>query len=315
MNTPLIFLHFGDTHYLKYVIKSAIRSGNRTILIGDETNSKYKSHGVEHYMFDDYLHNSAARSLNEVYRRVGGTSFAEINAHKGAKDWTKFNFQKWIVLEEFCKRNNLASCWTFDSDTLILSDLNQLDSHFEKYNYSTMNDFNQLQGKVNDISVLTDFNKHVIELFKNEAFFDGLMKNEFSKNPSWGFTMMRVFKSLHDIKGYKTIRLKGMVIEETTFDECICFPFQMETYESEIGRALKTLYTDNSGDIFEKVADQSDRFLKLHSLNLSWVPDYHFDLVYKAFIRSESNNRSMRAIDFNRSLIEKISFKLRTRIS
>jgi hypothetical protein len=315
MKTPLIFVHFGDTHYLKYVLKSAVRSGNRTILIGDESNRKYKNYGIDHYIFDDYLQNPSVHRLSEVYRRVGGTSFSEINAHKGARDWTKFNFQKWIVLEQFCKQNELHGFWTFDSDTLILSDLNQLNSHFEKFNYSTMNEHNQLQGKVNDISILTDFNKHAIELFESQSYLSGLMKNDFSENPTWGFTMMRVFKSLFEIKEYKTVRLKDVVIDGSTFDECICFPFQMETYESERGRALKTLYTDNSGNIFEKVADQPNGFLKLHSLNLSWVPDYHFDIVFKAFIRSETKNRSMKVIDFNRSLIEKISFKLRTMIS
>ncbi|MEQ8238127.1 MAG: hypothetical protein RIA69_02895 [Cyclobacteriaceae bacterium] len=314
MKTPLIFVHFGDTHYLKYVLKSAVRSGNKTILIGDESNRKYKNYGIDHYIFDDYLQNPSAHRLSEVYRRVGGTSFSEINAHKGARDWTKFNFQKWIVLEEFCKLNELSGFWTFDSDTLIFSDLNQLNDYFEEYSYSTMNEHNQLQGKLNDISVLSSFNKLVIDLFENESFLEDLMKTDFQKNPTWGFTMMRVFESLKIQEGYNTIRLKDVVIDGATFDECICMPFQMEIYESEIGRSLKMLYANGSGNIFEKVINEPT-YLKLHSLNLSWVPDYHFDIVYKEFIHSKARDWSMRAIVFNRNIIDKISFKIRTKLS
>jgi len=309
MSDPLIFLHFGDTPYLKYVFKSAIKNGNRVILIGDDSNAKYAKLGVEHYLFDSFLGTDQSKQLDLVYKRIGGHDFTEINRAKGNRDWTKFNFQKWIVLEEFCYENRIDSFWTFDSDTIILSNLNSLNTYFDKFDYTVMNDNSQLQGRVNNVKVLAEFNKLVIELFKNHRYLDDLIANDFKKNPTWGFTMMRVFAVLNDLSKFKTVRLRDVIMNSATFDECICFPFQMETKMSNIGRQLKCLYADGKGMIYEKSLSHNGDYLRLITLNLSWVPDYYFDRVYQKI--SKDSGYKMNLIDFERSFFDKVSFRLK----
>ena len=127
MEAPIIFIHYNDPPYLKYVLQAVLKSnqGRRIVLIGDDSNAKYINIGIEHYQFRDYLTSSLAKNLEKVYKRVGGKDFEKINTSKGGEDWTKFNFMKWFVLYNFLGEQSINRFWTFDSDTLILSDLSE----------------------------------------------------------------------------------------------------------------------------------------------------------------------------------------------
>ena len=310
-SAPIIFIHYGDNDYLRYVLKTAKKFNERVILIGDESNLKHKNTGVEHYHFDELLYGEELEQFNRIYKRVGGVKFESINKSKGGKDWTKFNFQKWFVLRNFLCEKRIKSFWTFDSDTLILDDLTKYESLFDGIDYSSMNQTNQLQGKVNNVNVIDSFIQIVMECFLDVKYLKELKEGEFSANPEWGFTMMRVFEKLEKKGEFSSARLKD-ISNGLVFDECICFSLGMETNDELINdRTIKRVYKQGSL-YFER--SQQGEFHRIVTINLSWVPGYFF----RKFLSPNGLfNSKMRELNFDKTLYNLIGFywdKLRWKI-
>ncbi len=145
MSIPIVFIHYGDCSYLKYTLKSAklFNPEKRVILIGDKTNKYYsEKYNIEHYFFDNYTELKEIKELEKAYKIVGGADFERMNKSKGGKDWTKFNFIKWGVLYNFVVSQKIGKLWTFDSDTLIISNLKQKENTYKNYDYTTINSHN-----------------------------------------------------------------------------------------------------------------------------------------------------------------------------
>ena len=291
MEAPIIFIHYNDSYYLKYVLQSAkmFNPDKHIILIGDKSNRRYTEIGVEHYMFDQYLQSSQLEKFNEVYKRIGGNEFEKVNSSKGGQDWTKFNFLKWFVLCDFVKEHNITRFWTFDSDTIILSNLNSLEIRYEDVDYTVMNGLNQLQGYVRNVKYLKLFQELSISMFSDERYLKRLKQKDFAENPTYGFTMMRVFKRLSEQSDPKIKRL-NTIIDNTYFDECICVPHSKEVYREKIAdRTVKKLYSDTKGNIYQYDLDKK-RYIEVLGINLSWIPQYVFNSVFK-YAQKKYNSR------------------------
>src|SRR5262245_25312256 len=122
MIAPIIFTHYGITDYLAYTLRQATRTNpdKPRILVGDSANHQIAlANGWMHTDINS-LGSTKRDMFNARFRWVQGKHHVPV---KGGKDWLRYVFERFFVIEEFLNRNNVKSFWHFDSDTMILMPL------------------------------------------------------------------------------------------------------------------------------------------------------------------------------------------------
>ena len=94
----------------------------------------------------------------------------------------------------------------------------------------------------------------------------------------------------------KTIRL-NTIINGSTFDDVIRQEHGMEMERLRSGKEIKKVYLDSDGNFYchEKAGN---RFIKMNSLNLSWVPNDFFQIVL-AQAKKRSNEKARTKTDLS----------------
>ena len=274
MKAPIIFIHYSDSSYLKYTLQSAqlFNPDKRVILLGDETNAHYKNKGIEHFSYDDYRSGEEIEVFDKVYRFIAGK-------HHGGHKWTNFVFRRWFIIHNFISTNNIGRFWTWDSDNVILTSLSAQEYKFMNFDCTEQCSGICMNGFVTNMKVVKGYVDKINELFQREEYVEK-QKEEFETFPYYAFTEMRAYKAYKDESGIRRIRLNS-IIDGETFDDCICSPDEYETYDHKMrGRTLKKIYMGKDGNIFT-FHIPSQQLVKLNSINLSWVPDYVFDNIFR----------------------------------
>lgn len=274
MERPIIFVHYGNSEYLKYVFKCArlYNPTKRIILLGDQSNLKIAlSNGIEHYLYEDFGKTHEAETFEKVYKHIAGEQ------HK-KEFWTKFVFKRWFYVYGFIKENNFCDgFWHFDSDNMILTSLKDHEYKFENYDCTEQCNGICMNGLIAKSDVVEEYLKKINDLFQDNEYIEKQIK-DFETKPKLAFTEMRAYKTFKEDSNIKTIRL-NTIIDDESFDECICHTHGMETYNKKIGsRTLKKLYVSEDYKIFCYHLDKK-RFIKMNSLNLSWVPNYLYHYI------------------------------------
>ena len=269
-NTPIIFIHFNDSGYLEYTLKSALKFNpdKRIILLGDKSNEYYKKLGIEYYYFKDFEGSEEVKIFDKVYKFIAGSS-------QRKQPWTKFVFKRWFYMYNFIKQNDIQSFWTFDSDTLIFSDLSRYEKQFSETDCTSQCNGNCMNGYIANQKVVKNYLDKINELFQRPDYLKK-QQEEMKQNPDWAFTEMRAFATFEKENNPGVFRL-NKIINNETFDECICQEDGMET-EKKFGRTIKKLYFKN-GKIYTK-EKSSGNLIKINTLNMSWVPTLFIAKVY-----------------------------------
>ena len=91
MALPIIFIHKGDSFYLKYALENAKKFNpeSRVILIGDKV-TEYPKFVEYHEMYD---YSSSALKFKKVYKHMSTNTEAI----------ERFCFERWFILNEFLK--------------------------------------------------------------------------------------------------------------------------------------------------------------------------------------------------------------------
>lgn len=289
--TPIIFLHYGNSYYLKFVLAIAKKNnpGKKIILLGDKSNAHLTSLGIEHYYFSDYANSEKINQFNHVFHLVCGSDFEKIRTD--AKFWVRFNFLKWFILLNFCKQKEIEKLWIFDSDVYILDNLSNYESLFESYDYTTHSHNEMIQGMINNLNILDYFCNLVIELFQNKQYLDA-QKKDFLQNPRFALSMMRMFKEMFTHRKFKTIRF-NLVINNKRFDECFFFDSEYVTNTvtkektRKIYPIIKKLFYNN-GNFYLKLPASNNAYHLLITMNLSWVEPYVYPMLYKLHAHSKN---------------------------
>lgn len=261
--SPIIFIHYGDSPYLEYTLNLAKNKNpyTRVILLGDDSNKKYAGHGIEHFQFEDYFKGEEAETFRRVYKFIAGEQ-------KRKSYWTNFVFKRWFCIYNFLKENNIETFWTFDSDTLILTELSALESNFTGIDTTTQCNGICMNGFVNNIRTVKGYVDKINELFGRKDFLEK-QQSEMHGHPDWAYTEMRAFATFEQESGIKTQR-SNKIIVGSTFDENIC---ETGSFESEFNkganRNIKKLFF-NDGDIYEKKSETGE-LVRLNAINMSWV--------------------------------------------
>jgi hypothetical protein len=273
--SPIIFCHYGNSAYLQYSFQSArlFNPDKRIILLGDESNKKVAlKNNIEHVNFSECINTEEWEKFSRVYKHIAG-------AKHGRESWTRFVFERWFHIHAFLKKENINSFWHFDSDTLILTDLAQQEPKYQNYDCTEQCNYVCMGGFISSFNTVDGYVKKINELFQNEDYLNELRK-QFLIHPGYAFTEMRAYETYRQQSGIKSIRLHTIINNET-FDDCLCNGQAMETYAEKIyGHTIKKLYYSQDG-IFYCRQLPDNAIIKMNSLNMSWLPDYIYFRVLK----------------------------------
>lgn len=178
-NTPVFIVHNGSQAYLADAIKASIKSGNQTILIGND--QKIGSCCSNFYSDEILLKKFEIFSRN--YQHLSSNSFAfELHC-----------FKRFFLLLEVAGRIGLNKFWMIDSDVILLENLSDYANEISSDGYSTSLSW-QLQSSTSmswsasphisywTLEALDDFVKFLINLYLPENIPELYKKYEFHLN-------------------------------------------------------------------------------------------------------------------------------------
>jgi hypothetical protein len=267
---PIIFSHYGNTSYLAYSLACARRTNPQTrlIFLGDESNFKVaKDNGWEHFNFSDFRSNFHPK-FESVFRHVQGKKHTHI---KNGRDWLRYVFERWFFIEAFVSLNGINRFWHFDSDTMILKDLELFNQDLIDFEFTVQCGGTCLNGIVSSL-VVSEFCNHINNLFDDKHFINSQQLEFNTINPGWAFTEMRAFDDYKKGTSRKWIRILNYG-NNMAFDDCICQEHGFDMCTLGGGEYVKNIYSKN-GELYGKQYDQEIKFV---TLNLSWVKDYVFE--------------------------------------
>ena len=254
---PIIFIHYGDSDYLKYTLRSTkiFNSNSRVILLGDESNQYCTYLGIEHFYFKDYGKSPEMRLFEKVYRFIAGSEH-------GKTEWTHFVFKRWFHIFEFIQSHGIEQFWTFDSDNLVLVNLEKFSVNLSKYDCTEQCNGICMNGFVNSQKIVKGYIDTINSLFMDVEYLKKQVK-DFITNSDYAFTEMRAYDEYRQRSNLNAIRLQTLLDEET-FDECLCQSQGMEFINGK-----KKLFFKN-GFIYQKnILNQ--KLLKVNTINMSWT--------------------------------------------
>lgn len=313
MNAPIVFIHYNDSKYLKYSLSLAVKNNPNTdvYLLGDQSNKHYESIGIKHFMFKNFLHGTLLKEFNDSYVFTAGKEFG--NATYG-EDWTEFNFKKWFVLLNFLKELDIDLFWQFDSDVFILSDLSSFEPIFKSYDYTSWNNHHQYQG-LSSATLVIKYCEFILECFHDEKFLD-IQRSDFLDNPTYGLTLMRIFKKFKEESGLNVINIFDSKLKQ--IDGVFCHNFMQESIVDSpkfemtdfSKRKVKQLYYNSNGDFFVKDTSENN-YIHVEVLDTSWL---HFSIIRNIYRISTNelkiDGNEMHKLGFELSLYNRIKKKL-----
>ncbi|MEQ9671210.1 hypothetical protein [Coleofasciculus sp. G2-EDA-02] len=111
MSIPIVIFHVGYRDYLELALKAAKKYNNDVVLIGDEANEKI---WCDHFNVKDF---------NIFYEK----SFPNIYNHlsDNSVEFEMLCFQRFFVIQEWMKKNEIHKIFMLDSDVLLFSELSK----------------------------------------------------------------------------------------------------------------------------------------------------------------------------------------------
>lgn len=308
VSCPILFTHYGFSDYLPYTLACAARTNPALprIFLGDELNRKIANqHGWRHFMVQDYR-SQKLEKFQAVFRHIRGRDHGLIT---NGQDWLRYVFARWYHLEEFVRRQQIPRFWHFDTDTMILEDLQGYVDRLP-YEFTTQCNGTCLNGLIRS-EVVSEFNDHTIRLFENPEFLRG-QEEYVGRHPGHSFNEMTSFHEFQKITQRKGVHLMKWS-EDEVFDDYLRqdHGFAMHTLPTHDGKGcqVKKILKDPSGFFGFRQAKKT-RFV---SLNLSHCNKALFKWVLRSLRRARAEIDEVRPSGFQK-LLKKIRTFVRKRI-
>lgn len=270
---PILFIHYGPAHYLWWTLTVARRSnpGQRIVLLGDATNKRSVRGVAEFVDFESLSGTEKEHEFQRVFQVIQGERH-RFNKANGVEFWLKFVFRRWFLIEAFLEREALDAFWTFDSDTLVLSDLLLREKRFSNVEATAQCKDQCLNGWVGSRSLVSRYTQSILDQFSDEAYLQ-VQREKLKVHAGLSFNEMDSFAEFRRRESVKTWHGEKPIDGEI-FDDALAFTEGFElASEKVLGKtATKRLWTDGKS-IFAKCKASGD-FVRLLTCNMSWLPDY-----------------------------------------
>ena len=118
---PIISVFRGDRYYLPHCFAQARASNpdSEFILLGDNSTKYYR--GISHHKMQDYY--QSAQRLQD--------SYTHIHTSAGRFQEERFCLLRWLILNEFMKKQGLEQCFVMDADVLLYQNLEKVRQYYE----------------------------------------------------------------------------------------------------------------------------------------------------------------------------------------
>ena len=282
----IVFSHYGYSDYLEYTLACARKTNPsaRLIFLGDLENKEVvQKNGWEYFYYENYKGLLDER-FGRVFMHVQGKNH---NPIKNGKDWLRYVFERWFFIENFVVQQNICRFWHFDSDTMILRDLESFAETLSDFEFTVQCNNTCLNGLMNK-QVVSDYCKHICDLFENPAYLAKQQLEFDTINPDYAFTEMRAFD---DFKNKSDLKWANLMLynDQHVFDDSICQKHGFKMTKLFYGPFVKDVHSVNG--LFWALRD--DQKVNFVTLNLSWVPLYLFRWVFKSL--NSKGKRSLKS--------------------
>jgi hypothetical protein len=271
----IIYTHFGASDYLSRTLECAsiTNPSARRILIGDDQNRGIGYAAGWEFIAADEIRSCMRREFSEVFRWVQGKNH---NPMTNGRDWLRYVFERWFIVQEYCVRSNISYFWHFDSDVMILAPLSPFSKILHDDGVTCTRQCNDtcLNGYV-QTTVLTAFCQFVIALFRDDAFLADQQREFDEIHPDYAFSEMRAFKKYCEVRG-GGVHLESY-FDGWWFDDCICQDdgFDMVRLRHVNAYRVKDIWFIGDGFYGYKTG----KVYRFAALNCSWVPLGVFDWI------------------------------------
>ena len=261
----LIFSHYGKSPYLETVLKwNRMIWGDKLIFIGDTENcSLVKACGWNFIHMDEMMITRKRKEFSDCYQDVSGEHHSD---WKNGRNWLKYVFERWFLIEELVEAIGENEFFHFDSDVLLTSKegLLSIANNLRK-NGKVTSQCNDgcLNGYI-DLGILSKFTSSIIAQFKDPELLEAY-KKEFKINTGYAFTEMRAFDNFNNESPVST---HALTLDGWILDDCLA---QSQGFETELlwnGREIKKIYFRDGVPHFRNA---NGELIPVAALNFSWL--------------------------------------------
>ena len=287
MSAPILFCHYGNSRYLRYVLEMARFSNpdKQIVLLGDEKNAWLADQiDIEHRHFREFDYGEKLNQFHRHYRPIQGRKHGHM---KGGQDWLKFVFARWFFVLNFIRSSSVDEFWHFDSDNMILAPLSDHEDELRQYDCTEQCNGLCINGFVSSVSLIERYVGKINACFQDESFLQKKQKELDKSAPHDAFNEMIAYGLFKQEESVNAVRLNA-VRNSSTFDECICQNHHIQMERLFSGKLIKRIHSSPNGKFFCQSEDDG-QFLRLNSINCSWVPVELFEVILQRAKLAESN--------------------------
>ncbi len=227
---PIILIHLSNSDYLKYSLGQAKLSnpGSKICLIGDDSNDCYDF--VEHHALSDYFQ--------------GACEFSKTYKHFNTSDYNfeLFNFQRWLILNEFLITNKLTECFYMDSDILLYADITEEQKKFAQYYFTVCNRDCGNIFFLNSAGALADLCKFLADIYTNKGgyYYNRMLAHyaTFRKSGMYGGACDNTAFDFYCYERLGEIGDTAQIIDDSVYDPSIDLPTPGFVMENGIKKVI-----------------------------------------------------------------------------
>jgi hypothetical protein len=266
---PIIFIHNRNNDYLPISLWKVRQSNpdSEIILIGDGQNAHFSAI-VKHVHKKDY--SVAANAFAKKFKNFSTNPF----------DFELICLQRWMILEEYLKANQIENCLYIDSDVLLFDQIESDAKRFSAYGMTVAG----ISGHCNFISgtaTLSSFCRFIENAYKDQnaiQILDDKYKIFRQTHPAGGISDMTFFTEFREANPGKVLDI-AEPLDAKMFD--ITITYTKDTIESN---GIKVLtwnqgrpYTKNlNNEVIEMRSLHFQGDSKKYMLQMANIQDFTF---------------------------------------
>ncbi|HBE16397.1 MAG TPA: hypothetical protein DDW51_01970, partial [Cyanobacteria bacterium UBA11367] len=166
---PIVFIHQGDSDYLKYTLSQVKHSNpdSTVFLIGDAANAHY--YNLAEFV-DIFKYCNEAVEFAKIYQHYNTNSLG----------YELFCFQRWFILKNFLLENKIDKCLYIDSDVMLYANVAEEENKFKNWDLTLSYETSPHCVFVNKLKTLEDFCNFICEIYTNPSLIK-LMESKFEE--------------------------------------------------------------------------------------------------------------------------------------
>ena len=255
---PIILVHTGDSFYLEPALRQARKSNpeSHIYLISDESTNHYDF--IEHVNISDYM--ASAEQFEKVYVHLS------INPYH----YELFCLQRWFIILEFVKKNNILHFLCIDSDVMLYCSVDEVFGKWIDYDMATC----QIIGPQYTLFSQDSLKRFCEYIYAHYADKQGLeeVKSWHTKGAISDMNFFRDYSEKPNIRIFNT----AQVVDGACFD----YNMKISQKKKKKGR-LKKIYWKEGVPYCKSV--ESGELIRMNGLHFQGGVKHHlYKYIYRA---------------------------------